>query len=104
VFFPVGETLEHRQHERLKVWNGHLSPILCCQAVSRISLDSTTIDLCLSLCPWAPFLCSRGAVKLRTILDLRGNVNQLAVSETKIQDLRPTPRNLTTSVLGLVDV
>jgi len=38
------------------------------------ALDSTTIDVCLSLCPWAPFERSRGAVKMHTLLDLRGNI------------------------------
>jgi Domain of unknown function (DUF4372)/Transposase DDE domain len=38
------------------------------------ALDSTTIDLCLSLCPWAPFQRSRGAIKLQTLLDLRGSI------------------------------
>jgi hypothetical protein len=38
------------------------------------ALDSTTIDLCLSLCPWAPFRQTRGAIKLHTLLDLRGSI------------------------------
>jgi Domain of unknown function (DUF4372) len=38
------------------------------------ALDSTTIDLCLSLCPWAPYERSRGAVKMHTLLDLRGSI------------------------------
>lgn len=38
------------------------------------ALDSTTIDVCLSLCPWAPFKRSRGAVKMHTLLDLRGSI------------------------------
>jgi hypothetical protein len=38
------------------------------------ALDSTTIDLCLSLFPWAPFQRSKAAVKLHTLLDLRGNI------------------------------
>jgi hypothetical protein len=38
------------------------------------ALDSTTIDLCLSLFPWAPFQKSKAAVKLHTLLDLRGNI------------------------------
>ncbi|MGD0578213.1 MAG: IS4 family transposase [Bryobacteraceae bacterium] len=38
------------------------------------ALDSTTIDLCLSLCPWAPFHHARGAIKLHTLLDLRGSI------------------------------
>jgi hypothetical protein len=38
------------------------------------ALDSTMIDLCLSLCPWAPYEQSRGAVKMHTLLDLRGSL------------------------------
>jgi len=38
------------------------------------ALDSTTIDLCLSLFPWAKFRKSKGAVKLHTLLDLRGSI------------------------------
>jgi hypothetical protein len=38
------------------------------------ALDSTTIDLCLSLFPWAPFRRHKAAIKLHTLLDLRGNI------------------------------
>ena len=38
------------------------------------ALDATTIDLCLSLFPWAPFRTSKAAVRLHTLLDLRGNI------------------------------
>jgi hypothetical protein len=38
------------------------------------ALDSTTIDLCLALFPWARFRRHKGAVKLHTLLDLRGNI------------------------------
>lgn len=38
------------------------------------ALDSTTIDLCLSLYPWAKFRKTKGAVKMHTILDLRGSI------------------------------
>ena len=38
------------------------------------ALDSTTIDLCLSLFPWAHFRTTKSAVKLHTLLDLRGNI------------------------------
>ena len=37
-------------------------------------LDATTIDLCLSVFPWAPFRSAKSAVKLHTLLDLRGNI------------------------------
>ncbi len=38
------------------------------------ALDATTIDLCLSLFPWARFRQAKGAVRLHTLLDLRGNI------------------------------
>jgi hypothetical protein len=38
------------------------------------ALDATTIDVSISLCPWAPYARSRGAVKLHTLLDLRGSI------------------------------
>jgi hypothetical protein len=38
------------------------------------ALDTTTIDLCLSVFPWAPFRVAKAAVKLHTLLDLRGNI------------------------------
>lgn len=38
------------------------------------ALDATTIDLCLSLFPWAPFRTSKAAIRLHTLLDLRGNI------------------------------
>jgi len=38
------------------------------------ALDATTIDLCLSLFPWAHFRKNKGAVRLHTLLDLRGNI------------------------------
>jgi Domain of unknown function (DUF4372)/Transposase DDE domain len=38
------------------------------------ALDTTTIDLCLSVFPWAPFRLAKAAVKLHTLLDLRGNI------------------------------
>jgi hypothetical protein len=38
------------------------------------ALDTTTIDLCLALFPWAPFRKTKAAVKLHTLLDLRGNI------------------------------
>jgi hypothetical protein len=38
------------------------------------ALDATTIDLCLSMFPWAPFRSTKPAVKLHTLLDLRGSI------------------------------
>jgi hypothetical protein len=41
---------------------------------SMYALDSTTIDLCLSLFPWAKFRKHKAAVKMHTLLDLHGNI------------------------------
>lgn len=38
------------------------------------ALDAATIDLCLSLFPWAPFRSTKAGVRLHTLLDLRGNI------------------------------
>jgi len=43
-------------------------------AATVYAFDSTTIDLCLALFPWATFRRRKGAVKLHTLLDLRGNI------------------------------
>jgi len=52
------------------------------------ALDSTTIDLCLSLFPWAPFRRRKGAVKLHTLLDLRGNIPCFVhISHGKMHDV-----------------
>jgi hypothetical protein len=52
------------------------------------ALDSTTIDLCLSLFPWAKFRRRKGAVKLHTLLDLRGNIPSFVhVSHGKTHDV-----------------
>ena len=42
-------------------------------------MDATTIDLCLSLFPWATFRRRKRALKLHTLLDLRGNIPAIAV-------------------------
>ena len=52
------------------------------------ALDSTTIDLCLSLFPWAVFRKRKGAVKLHTLLDLRGSIPVVVViTHGKIHDV-----------------
>ncbi len=51
------------------------------------ALDSTTIDLCLSLFPWADFRSTKAAVKMHTLLDLRGNIPSfIHVSDGKMSD------------------
>jgi hypothetical protein len=52
------------------------------------ALDSTTIDLCLSLFPWAKFRQGKGAVKLHTLLDLRGSIPSIVIiTHGKIHDV-----------------
>ena len=52
------------------------------------ALDATTIDLCLSLFPWAVFRKRKGAVKLHTLLDLRGNIPTVAfITSGKIHEV-----------------
>lgn len=52
------------------------------------ALDSTTIDLCLSLFPWARFRKSKAAVKLHTLLDLRGGIPTfIHISDGRLHDV-----------------
>ena len=53
------------------------------------ALDSTTIDLCLSLFPWALFRTTKSAVKMHTLLDLRGNIPTfIHISDGKLGDVK----------------
>lgn len=52
------------------------------------ALDASTIDLCLSVFPWAPFRSAKAAIKLHTLLDLRGNIPTfLHISDGKLHDV-----------------
>ena len=52
------------------------------------ALDATTIDLCLSLFPWARFRKTKGAVKMHTLLNLRGNIPEfIHISDGKMADV-----------------
>lgn len=52
------------------------------------ALDSTTIDLCLSVFAWAPFRSTKAAIKLHTLLDLRGNIPSfIHISDGKWHDV-----------------
>jgi Domain of unknown function (DUF4372)/Transposase DDE domain len=52
------------------------------------ALDSTTIDLCLSLFPWAKFRQYKAAVKMHTLLDLRGNIPTfIRITDGKVHDV-----------------
>lgn len=74
------------------------------------ALDSTTIDLCMSLFPWAHFRSTKGAVKLHTLLDLAGNIPAYAwitdakTSDVKILDvLLPEPGSIYVLDRGYID-
>jgi hypothetical protein len=53
------------------------------------ALDATTIDLCLSVFPWAPFRSTKAAIKLHTLLDLRGPIPSfIHISDGKLHDVK----------------
>jgi Domain of unknown function (DUF4372)/Transposase DDE domain len=55
---------------------------------SVYALDATTIDLCLSVFPWAPFRSAKAAIKLHTLLDLRGNIPSfIHISDGKMHEV-----------------
>ena len=73
------------------------------------ALYSATIDLCLSVFPWAEFRRRKAAIKLHTLLDLRGNIPRfIHVSKGKLHDvnvldtlpLEPPPDRAGRSLLG----
>jgi Domain of unknown function (DUF4372)/Transposase DDE domain len=74
------------------------------------ALDSTTIDLCLSVFPWAHFRSTKSAVKMHTLLDLRGNIPSfIYISDGKMADvhgldlLTPEPGAIYVVDRGYVD-
>jgi len=77
---------------------------------SVYALDSTTIDLCLSVFPWAHFRTTKSAVKMHTLLDLRGNIPSfIHISDGKLHDvnaldlLAPEPGAIYVMDRGYVD-
>jgi len=74
------------------------------------AFDSTTIDLCLSMFPWAKFRRTKGAVKLHTLLNLRGSIPEfIHISEGKLHDVNildlliPEPGSFYVMDRGYVD-
>jgi Transposase DDE domain len=74
------------------------------------ALDSTTIDLCLAVFPWAHFRTTKAAVKMHTLLDLRGNIPSfIHISDGKLHDvhaldlLLPEPGAIYVMDRGYVD-
>lgn len=75
------------------------------------ALDASTFDLCLPVFPWGPFFRTKAAIKLRTLLDLRGNTPTfLHLSDQELHDvhvlglLLPEPRAFYVMDLGCFDV
>jgi hypothetical protein len=57
------------------------------------ALDASTIDLTLSLFPWAKFRATKGAIKMHTLIDLRGNIPAfLYITDGKVHDVKATPQ------------
>ena len=74
------------------------------------ALDSSTIDLCLSLFPWATFRSTKAAVKLHTLLDLRGNIpTWIWITDGSVHDVRildlllPEPGSIYVLDRGYID-
>jgi hypothetical protein len=74
------------------------------------ALDSTTIELCLQLFPWARFHDERGAVKMHTLLDLRGRIPAyVCITDGKVADVRildelvPEPGSIYVMDRGYID-
>jgi transposase len=74
------------------------------------ALDSSTIDLCLSMFPWAHFRKNKGAIKLHTLIDLRGNIPTfIDITEGKVHDvnvldiLTPEPGSFYIMDRGYID-
>ncbi len=58
-------------------------------AATVYALDSTTIDLCLSIFPWAHFQQNKAAIKLHTLLNLRGNIPEfIHISDGRMNDMK----------------
>lgn len=60
---------------------------------AAFALDASTIDLTLSLFPWAKFRKTKGAVKLHAMIDLRGNIPAfLTITDGKVHDVKAAPQ------------
>jgi hypothetical protein len=74
------------------------------------ALDATTIDLCRSVCPWAPFRATKAAINLHTLLDLRGTIPSFIfisdgnLHEVNVRDqLSPEPGAFSVMDRGALD-
>jgi hypothetical protein len=84
----IYQALAQRLITRARALYAHDPSVLDLEA-SVYALDSTTIDLCLSLFAWAPFRTTKAAIKLHTLLDLRGAIPTfLDISHGKLHDVK----------------
>lgn len=82
----VRPTIDHASPQARKLYAGEDLGLDLSNSV--YALDSTTIDLCLSVFPWAPFRSTKAAVKMHTLLDLRGNIPSfIHISDGKLHDV-----------------
>ncbi len=95
-------------HEARTLYAGDSFGIDLSQTV--YALDSTTIDLCLSLFPWAHFRSTKAAIKLHTLLDLRGSIPTfIRMTNGKVHDVKildeliPEPGSIYVMDRGYVD-
>ena len=88
----------HALAQRLIVRAGALyaqEPSVLSLDASVYALDSTTINLCLALFDWAPFRSTKAAIKLHTLLDLRGaiptfiHISHAKLHDVNVQDILP---------------
>ena len=83
----IYHALAQRLIARARALYAH-EPALVDLDTSVYALDSTTIDLCLSLFVWAPFRSTKAAVKMHTLLDLRGSIPAfIHISDGKLHDV-----------------
>jgi hypothetical protein len=72
------------------------------------AMDSSTVDLCLSLFDWAPFRSTKTAIKLHTLLDLRGcipsflHISDGKLADVRVLDLLPIEAGAFTSWIGAI--
>jgi hypothetical protein len=95
-------------HEARRLYAGDSFGIDLKQTV--YALDSTTIDLCLSLFPWAHFRHTKAAIKLHTVMDLRGSIPTfIRMTDGKVHDVNildeliPEPGSIYVMDRGYVD-
>jgi len=82
------DAVDHDGQDWWLIETSLLEPMGVALDQSLYALDSTTIHLCLSLFPWAKFRTHKAAVKMHTLLDLRGNIPTfIRITDGKVHDV-----------------